>query len=197
MVDFFFGSPAGWFTAPALIGTIFFVIRMITALMGLDGHHGGGFHMDLPMDADAPDQLHTDPGDSFKILSLQSLSAFLMGFGWAGLGGLRGSGWDAGASVLVGVVGGVAMVWLLGWMLRVVYDLQASGNIPMAHVAGKEGEVYVTVPAGGGGHGRVRVVVDGRERFYPASSESGELERGARVRVERVNENRTVVIRRA
>lgn len=192
MVDFFFGYPAGWFTAPALIGSIFFGVRMVTALIGLDADLDGG-----GTSASMGDELHTDPGDSFKVLSLQSLAAFLMGFGWAGLGGLRGSGWGTGASILAGLVGGIAMVWLLGWLLRMVYDLQASGNIPMAHVVGKEGEVYLTVPAHGAGVGRVRVVVDGRQRIYPAASADEAVERGARVVVERVSEDRTVVVRRA
>jgi len=203
VVDFFFGSPAGWFTAPALIGTVFFGIRMVTALLGLDSDHGGGMQVDLPADVDvdmevhASDDIHTDPGDSFKVLSVQSVAAFCMGFGWAGLGGLRGSGWGPEASVAVGVVGGVGMVWLLGWLLRIVYDLQTSGNIPMVRVVGHEGDVYVTVPAPGSGAGRVRVVVEGRQRFYPAMSVDGALERGARVRVERVSEDRMVMVRRA
>lgn len=203
MIDFFFGHPAAWFTAPALIGTIFFGIRMVTALIGLDADHAGvgemgGMDVALPGGGvDAQDHFHTDPGDSFKVLSVQSLAAFLMGFGWAGLGSLRGSGWSEAASVAVGVVGGVAMVWLLGWLLRVVYDLQTSGNVSIGHAEGREGDVYVAVPEGGAGHGRVRVVVDGRERFFPAVSETGALERGARVRIERVTDNRSVVVRRA
>ncbi len=205
MIDFFFGSPAGWFTTPALIGSVFFGIRMVTALIGLDADHGGGLHADLPADVDvdmevhASDDIHTDPGDSFKVLSVQSVAAFCMGFGWAGLGGLRGSGWGPETSVIVGVIGGVAMVWLLGWLLRIVYDLQTSGNIPMGRVVGREGDVYATVPAAGSGAsaGRVRIVVEGRQRFYPALSADGVLERGARVRVERVSEDRTVVVRRA
>jgi hypothetical protein len=187
MIDFFFGYPAGWFTSAALIGTIFFGIRMVTALMGIDADHGGGIG----------DELHTDSGDAFKVLSIQSIAAFMMGFGWAGLGGLRGSGWGIGASIAAGAVGGIAMVWLLAWLLRLVYDLQASGNIPMAHVIGKEGDVYLTVPARGAGLGRVRVVVDGRQRIYPAASDTDAVETGARVRVERVSDDRTVVVRRA
>jgi len=197
MLDFFFGYPAGWFTTAALIGTIFFALRMTTAMVGLDVDHGAvGHDLGGGGGGAGADDLHTDPGDAFKILSMQSLAAFLMGFGWAGLGGLRGSGLGMGWSVTVGVIGGVAMVWLLGWLLRMVYDLQASGNIPIAHVVGKAGDVYVTVPTSGG-RGRVRVVVDGRERYFPALSESEELERGAQVRVERVNEDRTLVVRRA
>ena len=33
-----------------------------------------------------------DSGDAFQILSIQTMAAFMMGFGWGGLGAFRGSG---------------------------------------------------------------------------------------------------------
>ena len=97
MMEMFFGDNAGWFALPAFVGTAVFVIRIALLMVG---HHGdsGDLHLD------SGDAHHGDPGEAFKALSIQSIAAFLMGFGWAALGAYRGSGLHWAASVAIGVV---------------------------------------------------------------------------------------------
>ena len=201
MVDFFFAGSAPWFTVPAAIGTLFFVVRLCLMLLGSDGDlhlDAGGGDGGGGLGGHGPADHHADSDNTFKVLSIQSVTAFLMGFGWAGLGGLRGSGWGIPQSIAVGIVGGIAMVWLLGWLMKAVYDLQSHGNIDIASLVGLEGEVYVTIPGGAkespGRLGRVRVVVDERQRFYSALSTGPEIPRNARVRVIEVTGDRALVV---
>lgn len=194
MIDFLFGGPAPWFTVPAAIGTVFFAVRLGMLLIGTDSDFdldtgGGG----------GPADHHADSDQTFKVLSVQSVAAFLMGFGWAGLGGLRGSSFGIAESIGIGLLGGAAMVWLLGWLLKMVYDLQTHGNIAISSLVGLEGDVYVTIPArdaGQGRTGRVRVVVRDRQRFYPGISSGPEIPRGGRVRVLEVAGDRTLVVQK-
>jgi hypothetical protein len=93
MLDTLFGGNAAWFTIPALIGTGFFLLRLLFNVMGLgdgglDGIDGADVDMnsigDL-VDADVDDispQDLTDSDYAFKLLSLQGVAAFCMGFGW-------------------------------------------------------------------------------------------------------------------
>lgn len=187
MMDFLFAGPAPWFSVPAAVGTIFFAIRLFFMLVGGDA------------DAHTPDspELAHDSDHAFKVLSVQSVAAFLMGFGWAGLGGYRGSNWGVAQSIGVGVLGGVAMVWFLAWLLKVVYDLQSSANISIRSLPGRDAEVYDTVPArdeSSRSAGRIRVIIDNRERFYNAISLGPELPRGARVRIKEVSGDHTLVV---
>jgi hypothetical protein len=193
MTDLFFGPIAIWFGVPALVGTAFFALRTTLMLVGGDADADAmGVDGDFDLtDADSVGE-SGDTGEStaaFEILSLQAISAFLMGFGWGGLGAFRGSGWPPIAAVLVGLVTGAAMVWLLGSMLRFMLRLQSSGNLPMYQALEAEGSVYAQIPAAGEGKGEVRVVIGDRERYYRAITAGSAIPTGAKVRVVSVNDD--------
>lgn len=185
MLDLFFSGGAAWFTVPAAIGTSVFLLRLCLLFVG---HHVGDVG-----DVHAGD-VHGDPGDAFKVLSIQSIGAFIMGFGWAGLGALKGSGWPIPTALAVGAAGGTAMVWLLAMLLRAVNGLQTSGNIVPEDAVGLEGDVYVTVPPKSGGTGQVRLNVHERQRIMNAVSVGDALPTNTRVRVVQVNDDRTITV---
>jgi hypothetical protein len=190
MMEIFFGDNAGWFTVPAFIGTGVFVIRI--ALLMVAGH-GGDLHAgDLHLDSG--DVHHGDPGEAFKALSIQSIAAFLMGFGWAALGAYRGTGIHWAGSIVMGVVGGLAMVWLLGLLLKAMYDLQSNGNIDINAAIGHEADVYVTVPPKGEGRGQVRITLQQRQRIINAVTDGQALPTSTRVRITRVNDDNTLTV---
>jgi hypothetical protein len=193
MLDELFSGNLLFFSIPAVAGTVFFVIRLVMmfAGLGMDGgvdvDHGGFDH-----GADAADPHHSS--ELFKILSIQSIAAFIMGFGWGGVGGLKGAGWEFGAALGSALAGGIAMVWLLTWLLKLVHDLQSSGTVSIQSAMGAEGDVYATVPKRGDGFGQVRVVVSDRQRIYNAVSETDLLPTNTRVRVTRINEDNTLTV---
>lgn len=191
MLDAMFTDGGAWFAVPALLGSGVFLIRIVLLLAGM--HHDGG----LEAHADPIDAHHPDSTAVAKVLSVQTVSAFIMGFGWGGLGALRGMAWDMASSVFVGVAAGVAMVWLLVRLLGAVRSLQSTGNVPIDAALGGTGEVYVSVPGAGAGQGQVRVVVHGTARIYNAISQGEALATGAPVRVVRVNGDNTLTVARA
>lgn len=191
MDELFFGERAVWFTVPALIGTAFFIIR--TILMLILGHGAGDFHVE---DGAAFDLDHGDSGSAFRILSIQAIGAFLMGFGWGGLGAYRGWGLPVVASVPVGFVVGSAMVWVLGRLLRWIAGLQSSGTVAISAALYEEGVVYTAIPGDHSGRGVVRVVVDDRLRYYNAVTGGDAIESQARVRVTEINPDNTVTVTR-
>lgn len=193
MMDLLFGPVAIWFGVPALVGTAFFALRTTLMLVGgaMDADAGG---IDADLDAGGGDSGGgagdiDDSTAAFKVLSLQAISAFLMGFGWGGLGAYRGSGWSPTVAVIVGLVTGVGMMWLLGSMLRMLFRLQSSGNLPIYQALEAEGSVYAQIPAAGEGKGEVRVVIGDRERYYRAITAGSAIPTGAKVRVVSVNED--------
>lgn len=192
MMDLFFGGNAGWFAVPAFIGSAVFLLRIIMLTVG---GHGGDFHAgDLHLDSGHVGDTHSDPGEAFKALSIQSIAAFLMGFGWVALGAHRGTGLHWGVSAVLGLAGGLAMVWLLGLALKGMYDLQSSGNVDVRKAVGQEGDVYLTVPPRGEGRGQVRVTVQARQRIYNAVTEGEALPTSARVRITGVNEDNVLTV---
>jgi hypothetical protein len=182
MYELFFYDNAAWFAIPAFAGTIFFLVRCMLLFTGAA--------VDLDPDI-------SDSGDAFQILSIQTLATFAMGFGWGGLGALRGFGWDESGALILGLVIGAGMVWLLGLLLKGVMDLQSSGNIALSDAVGLEGDVYATIP--GGGRGQVKLVVRERLRTFNAMGAAeadapGDMPTGTRVRVIAANPDNTLTV---
>jgi hypothetical protein len=191
MTELFFGQNAAWYTVPALIGTAFFALRSLLLMIG--GHHLGDFHADVHA-ADLHSGDSSDSTHSFEILSTQSIAAFIMGFGWAGLAGLKGTHWNLATVNGVAIACGIGMVWMLGLWLRAMAAMESSGTIPTSHAVGCEGDVYVTVPGDGRRRGQVRVTVDSRERIYDAITQGGDLPTGSRIKVLHANEDSTLTV---
>jgi hypothetical protein len=181
------------FTIPALLGTAVFLLRL--GLMALGGDGGGADgHADVHVDVGGGADGHGDSTEAFKLVSVQSVAAFLMGFGWGGLGARLGLGWTLPGSLLLGGGFGAALVWLLGVIMKGVYDLESSGNISIDQTMGAEGSVYARIPCAGSGRGQVRVVIGERARIYNAVSQDDEISTGTRIRVVRVNDDQTVTV---
>ena len=186
MMDLFFGPVTVWFGIPAVLGTVFFTLRMMLMLIG------GDADADMDVELEAGDVDSGDTSDStmaFRVFSVQAIAAFMMGFGWGGLGAIRGSGWSIGVALGVATATGLAMMWFLGALLKFVYGLQSSGNLPIYQALEAEGSVYAQIPAAGEGRGEVRVVIGDRERYYKAISAGPAVPTGAQVRVVSVDEN--------
>jgi hypothetical protein len=187
MLDFLFEGQAGIFAVPALVGTALFLLRLAMMLVGFDGDHSHG--VDAPSDAH-----HADPGDGFKLLSLQAIAAFSMGFGWGGLASMRGSEHGPAFHLLVAAASGVFACFVLAWSFKQLFRLRASGNISIESAVGVAGDVYIPVPLRGHGLGQVRVVIDGRQRIFNAVSDTGPIQSHEKIRVVAANHDNTLTV---
>lgn len=201
-MDLFFGHGAAWFSVPALIGTFFFLLRMIMMMTVGDSDFDSDFDADVDidgdfdLDGDVDLEGASDSTGDFTVLSLQAMAAFTMGFGWGGLGSFVSLGWGIPISILVGLATGSGMVWLLGKLLKLVYGFQSSGTVSIKDALGTEGTVYVTIPQHREGRGNVRLVIGERQRYYIAVTDGEAIESKARVRVAEVNDDNTVTVAR-
>ena len=209
MIDLLTSSPSVWFTIPALVGTIFFSVRLVMAVTGLDFGDGadgdvGGIDGLDGSGGDAGDGgstvddgvEHAETSSVFKFISIQTVTAFAMGFGLTGLMALHTMKLDMPASVVIGICGGLGFAWLIIWLFKLMYSLESSGNISIRDAYGAEGLTTSSIPAETAGTGRVRVVVGDRERSYAARSESESIPMGKRIRVVHVNNDNSVTVTR-
>lgn len=191
MLDVFFKDDAIWFGVPALLGTALFVMKLVLLSMGAD--HG----MESP---DVPHDLggdaHSDSAGAFKVLSIQSIVAFVMGFGWGGLAALHFTEWGFAGVVLTALGGGLLMAWIMATIMRGLLELQSSGNISIGSAVGLQGTVYVGVPGEGRPGGQVQLVIDGRQIIYNAVSGAETLPKGTRVTVLAANDDNTITVGR-
>jgi len=207
MLDTLTSGYAAVFTIPAIAGSFFFILRLVLMLIGagMGDEFGDGAMDDGGLDhaggmdqggegAGTHDHHGSDSTSAFKVLSLQTIAGFVMGFGWGGVGAYLGLGWEPTMSFVAAIASGVFMVWVLTTLLKSISLLHASGNIPIDAAVGCAGSVYAGVPARGAGRGKVRLIVNNRARIFNAVSAAEELPRHTRVRVVMVNRDNTVTI---
>ena len=146
------------------------VIQTTLTLIGI-----GGEVVDIEIDL--PEDGHSS---GIGLFSVQTISAFFLGFGWGGVVGLE-MGWNLFIAVFIAFnLGGM----LMAGMYFILLSLQASGNRDYATAIGDTAEVYVTIPARRGGSGQVQVIVSGRVTTAEAQTDEEEdLKPGQHVRV--------------
>ncbi len=164
----------------ALAGTLFFVLRVMLIVVGgfggddLSGGHDMG-HVDTSgMDAhDMTDSSSVHDSDvAFKLLSLNSISAFIMMFGWAGLAAAKQHQLGAALSTLVAFTAGFVMMVLTSYLFVLARKFTTEGaDFRIEKVIGKTAKVYMRIPENG--RGKVHITVDNLLRELDAETEDG------------------------
>ena len=147
-----------WWSSISLESEIFYAIGIVAlavllmqiflTLIGIDAHH----------DADLSGGVH-DSG--LGLLSVRTITAFFVGFGWGGVIIL-----NHGHSLPMAVLGGFAtgFVFLLttAFLIHNLLRLQSSGNLNYRNAIGVVGTVYSTIPGAERGGGQLELMIQGR-----------------------------------
>ncbi len=199
------GNVEKFFMFCAAVGGVLFAIRLVLMFMGM-GETDADMDADVDVDADVDIDAHVDAsnadaGDiggsdfSFKILSFQGLTAFFTMFGLVGLAMMRNSGLQAVWAILGGTVAGLFSVWVVSWLFAFFKKMQHSGTISLQNAVGKEGTVYMNIPADE--PGKVQVSVQGRLSIFEAVSEDkSSISTDTRVTVVKVVSGNRLVVRK-
>jgi len=164
----------------AIVGCTLILAQVVLQIFGIVG--------DADVDASGADAgdagaAHDGHGNLFfGLLSFKTLSAFAGFFGLTGLA-LIEAGWGFGARVAGAVGAGFASMIVVGWLMRSLSRLNASGTVRMANAVGLTGTVYLRIPAQRSGAGKVTLRLQGRSVEVPARTEGEEIPTGHVVRV--------------
>jgi hypothetical protein len=175
----------------ALAGGSLFLVRLVLQFFG--GDLGGS---DDALDLAAHGAHMGDSDISFKLLSLQGLTAFFMMFGLVGLALSKQSGFAEPVSVTGGILAGLFTAWVIQKVFVMMKGLQSSGNINLENAVGVEGTVYLGIPPSG--TGKVEIMIQNRLRVMDAITEQAEeLKTGERIKVVRIHNGNTLVVEKA
>jgi membrane protein implicated in regulation of membrane protease activity len=156
----------------AVFFSTLFLWQLVAALIGLGGggEMGGG---DASLE-DAGPEIDDAPQDAsvaaFKLLSMRSIIAFGMLFGWAGALHLQ-SGEDVHTALLYGLVWGAVAMVVVAYFYRGIQRMTEIGNPSLATCVGTSGEVHIDIPENG--TGQVRVVESGVVSYVSARGRDG------------------------
>jgi energy-coupling factor transporter transmembrane protein EcfT len=119
----------------ALFASVFQLIMFAGAIFGA----GHDFDHDAAADG-------ASGAEGAQILSIRTLVAGAVGFGWAGVLA-KGSGASDLAAIAIALVTGILFMLLVFWMMRLLFSMRDDGTLNYQNAVGLTGRVYVTIPA--------------------------------------------------
>lgn len=176
----------------AVLGGTVLLCQFVMTLLGLDhadmpddvphdfGHdfaHDAGH--DAGHDGDQADHAHNSSW-FFGMLTFRTVVAALTFFGLAGLAG-GSAEMPALLTLVVALAAGGAAMCGVHWMMQTLYRLKSDGTARIERAVGRQGTVYLRIPAHKGGVGKVHVNVQNRTMEYEALTSQVELPVGAKV----------------
>ena len=128
------------------------------------------------------------------LLTFRNLVNFLLGFGWTAVL-LRGQIASNAVLFTLATVIGVGLVTVVMLLFKWISGMQQSGNINVYALAeGCQGKVYLTIPGGRQGEGKVQITINNSIREYNAVTDGETLKTGTDIWVvEVVNESTLLV----
>jgi membrane protein implicated in regulation of membrane protease activity len=139
------------FYAIGLFSLAVLLLQILLTLVGV-GHH----------DADFSGHGDHDHDTGMGLLTVRTVTAFFVGFGWAGVIMLN-KGYSMIAAIAAGAGTGLVFLLATAFLVRNLLRLQSSGgNIDYNNAIGVVGTVYVTIPGAEAGGGQVELNIQGR-----------------------------------
>ena len=175
-----------------LAATLIFIIQSILTFLGADAD-SGDFSMDIDTSLDGADVSNIEGGSN--LYTFRNFVNFILGFGWSAIL-LQGSISNVPLLIFLSAFIGLALVAAVMYLFKWLSSMQQSGNINLQKLAaGCEGKVYLTIPAGRQGFGKVQIAIGGAVREYEAVTESDTaLKTGTPIRVVDVVDSGTVLV---
>lgn len=205
------------FACCAIPATVILIIQTLLLMFGFGAHaadngeidhdfdhdfdHGGdhGFSHDSSHDIDSADHDINHDGahhaSGVRLISLRGFVAFFAVGGWLGVALLE-SGVSAVLSVIIAFAGGSLALLFVGFVLKLLYDMQESGNIDPRNAVAKTGSVYIRIPANRTGTGKINITVQGAYKEMDAVTDCDEdIQSGKMVQVVSITADNTLVVR--
>ena len=156
-----------------LVGLFLIVLQaMFGVLIGHDGDTSSGGNIDL----------HGGHGGGASIVSLKTVSAMLLGFGFGGAI-MEQNGFSAGISALGGIGTGLVIGAAYFALMNSLYRLRSDGTSVLSEAVNRSGTVYMRIPGNVSGAGEIQVSFGGRLQNIRAYTRGLELPTGTAVRV--------------
>jgi hypothetical protein len=157
-----------------LLGLLLIILQAVFGLfMGHDGDNTG--------ESSSVD-LHGGHGGGASIVSIKTVSAMLLGFGFGGAI-LEKNDFSVGVSALGGLGVGLVIGAAYFALMNSLYRLRSDGTSVLSEAMNRSGTVYMRIPSGLAGSGEIQVAFGGRTHNIRAFTRGLELSTGTPVRV--------------
>ena len=172
----------------AIAASAVFIIQSIMTFVGMDSETNFDGDFDGDMSADGVGE-----STPFQLFTFRNLINFMLGFSWTAIA-LRASTESTSLMLVGGVVVGALLVCAVMYLFKWMSGTQQSGTIEPEALVGCKGSVYLTIPAGRTGEGKVQITVRSAIREYNAMTDGDRLPNEAPIRVVAVLNGHTVLV---
>lgn len=165
------------FACVAIPSTVILFLQTILMLIGIGGSGFEADSADADIDADVNGDIEPSDGifggeesnvdseleldDGLRLFTFRGIIAFLTVTGWAGVLCVR-VGLALPLTVLVSAASGIAAMFAIALLFRLIYSLQSDGTEDIRHALGMAGTVYLRIPPERSGRGKVNLMLDGK-----------------------------------
>lgn len=180
----------------AIAVSIIFAIQMILTLIGLGDTDAGGDVGD--MDAGGGDLGDgngdtMDTGGAIQLFTIRNTVNFLLGVGWGGVC-LSSVIENRFLLALAAIICGCIMVGAFIIMFKQLMKLEGNGSYRIEESVGQVCEVYLRIPGGRSGSGKVQISFHGSVQELPAQTEGEAIPSGTKVRVTKVIDRAVLIV---
>ena len=147
--------------------------------------HGGVFGTHDVNGADLHHDAHplADQDAGLRVFTVRGLIAFFAVGGWTGIA-MIDLGLGSALAAIIALAAGLAALFLVAVIIRMLLSLQSSGNLDIRNAVGGIGVVYLHIPGGFAGSGKITILLQERSTEIDAMTEFPEgIPTGRQVRV--------------
>lgn len=202
----------------ALVGGVTLLFQFVVSLIGFGSHELGLDGMDAASSTDAAHAMDAaqavdaghavdatqagsahhamdhDSSSLFKVFTFRSMVAAIAFFGIAGKAA-SSAGLDPVTSLGVALLAGAGALYAVAWLFQSMQRLAEEGNMHIEYAVGLPGTVYIPIPAGKAGAGKIQLKLQNRiVELRAITSEQDKLPTGASVVVVDVVNANTVEV---
>lgn len=164
----------------ALFSTVLYVLKLIVFMVI-------GGDVEVEADFDSISEVET----SFTFLSVQSILAFLMGFGWCGLS-VNELPW--GITMFIAFFAGLLCMFISAYLMFSIKKLNKKVVVELKELEGKEGKAYTAFEPKAGG--QIEIKLNNKLTILNANSLSDEkIEAFSQIKVEKVENNIVYIVK--
>lgn len=137
--------------------------------------------------------VHSSAG--LRFLTTRGIVAFLTVSGWTGICSME-LGVPSLLAIILAVHFGAAAMIGIAYLVRAMMGLQSSGTVQYRKALGMIGDVYLPIPANGGGVGKVSLALGGVKEYDAVTTEETAIKTGELVRVTDIIRDGIMVVER-
>lgn len=179
----------------AIFASLVFIIQMVLTFIGIGDSDAGDFDMDSGFDTDGNGDT-MDTGGAIQLFTVRNFVNFFLGIGWGGVC-FSSTIKSPMLLALVALITGCVFVGVFILMFRQLMRLEHNGSFNIREAVGQVADVYLRIPAGRQGEGKVQFSFHGSVQELPAITNGEQITSGCKVRVLDIVGDHTLLVEKA